>query len=582
MINVGSFTTAKDAVCRYIDREKIAVSKQRSLTPGLITDALCEYAHENPGSAELESVLAQYPRLLDCSCARDESRSLSIIEHAVNHRQRKAGAFYTPPQIIMHILHHVLQDKCVSLCDPACGTGLFLTQGAKQMAAIRCVETGEPYAQALKWTLCHSIFGADIDKGAVVLARCALASLVDFDVDVESALKRHIIRADALLRKWPRKFGCVVGNPPYIDSESMLRHQPDVRNAICQLYQSAKGNWDIYIPFIELAMRITEDGGRFGLLTPTDLMYARYAKSLQDLMLSQSNPIVYLDYTEAHPFSSARVKVSSLICQKEPCHVDARLRRIKYGRKYKLISDETSSLSRIEHLPAAQLGAIWDISDESLQLKLLPAKLGDYLQFSDGASTEEAYHIAEWMRDEDMGQDGLKLVNTGTIDPFKMRWGDREMVYLKRHWLHPMVPKSILSANLPRRYTQAMSPKILIAGLSRHIEAVAVPSGVLCGKSAVQGICIADVCLDAVAAYLNSTLVRDYVFQVYQSGTFTALGTHMTARIAENIPAPPLPMLSRDSLLSKLGSQARTTGVSAELQLLIDEAVLDAVGMSRS
>ena len=45
-------------------------------------------------------------------------------------------------------------------------------------------------------------------------------------------------------------FDIIIGNPPYIDSEAMTTLMPDQRIFCQKYYDSAKGNWDIYICFI--------------------------------------------------------------------------------------------------------------------------------------------------------------------------------------------------------------------------------------------------------------------------------------------------------------------------------------------
>ena len=56
---------------------------------------------------------------------------------------------------------------------------------------------------------------------------------------------------------------------------------------------------------------------------------------------------------------------------------------------------------------------------------------------------------------------------------------------------------------MPRRYRQSQREKVVVAGMASRIEAVVVPSGFLCGKSAVQIIPNLGICPYALAAFLN-------------------------------------------------------------------------------
>ena len=49
-------------------------------------------------------------------------------------------------------------------------------------------------------------------------------------------------------------FDIVIGNPPYVDSEEMKRSMPEQREIYTKKYSCAKGNWDLFVLFIEKGM----------------------------------------------------------------------------------------------------------------------------------------------------------------------------------------------------------------------------------------------------------------------------------------------------------------------------------------
>ena len=54
-------------------------------------------------------------------------------------------------------------------------------------------------------------------------------------------------------------FDIVIGNPPYIDSETMTNVMPEQRALLRQTYSNLSGNWDIYMAFWELANCLSRD-----------------------------------------------------------------------------------------------------------------------------------------------------------------------------------------------------------------------------------------------------------------------------------------------------------------------------------
>jgi len=70
---------------------------------------------------------------------------------------------------------------------------------------------------------------------------------------------------------------CVVGNPPYLDSETMTRNFPEEREFCTKNFDSASGNWDLFCVFIEKGLRLIRDNGKFGYIIPNKLLSAPYA-----------------------------------------------------------------------------------------------------------------------------------------------------------------------------------------------------------------------------------------------------------------------------------------------------------------
>ena len=100
-------------------------------------------------------------------------------------------------------------------------------------------------------------------------------------------------------------FDVVIGNPPYVDSENMTRTNPELRRILAKKYVSAKGNWDVYIPFCELSFNLMHEKGIAGLITPNKWLSINYGKSLRQLTKSLVYKIV--DYSRFRAFETTGV-----------------------------------------------------------------------------------------------------------------------------------------------------------------------------------------------------------------------------------------------------------------------------------
>ena len=123
-----------------------------------------------------------------------------------------------------------------------------------------------------------------------------------------------------------------------------------------------------------------------------------------------------------------------------------------------------------------------------------------------------------------------KLINTGTIDPLQTLWGERQTRYLKSGYLEPVILDKDIEAISPRRLVQAKSLKIVIAGMSKRIEAFLDVNGEYMAGIATVIVVASDngdiENFKYLAGILNSTLVSRWFtsnFNVTMAGGFLSI-----------------------------------------------------------
>jgi hypothetical protein len=330
-------------------------------------------------------------------------------------------------------------------------------------------------------------------------------------------------------------FDVVLGNPPYGDSESM---NPNVRSFVGRRWTTARGNWDLYVAFVEAAANLVRLGGYQAQVTPNKLLGSDYAASIQKLLLSRSILTVW-DFTGWKVFVDAAVDV-----------VIAVIRNTRAGG-----SDTTTFVSRmtgrttvatLEDLLALPDGYIsYPLSGspgEYLPLLTSNVRLKSVATVSDGATTGEAYELRKLVQDEPRADSStgewVRLVNTGTIDPFELHWGREKIRYLGFVGLYPAISAAMLVQSFPARATQAMSEKVVIAGLSTRLEAAVAPKGWLCGKSVNQVIPQPGVCAYAIAVLLNSHILNRLYSGLFGMRGLSGVWLNVGSRQLELLPVP--------------------------------------------
>ncbi|MFT7519127.1 MAG: SAM-dependent methyltransferase [Kiritimatiellia bacterium] len=452
------------------------------------------------------------------------------------------GAVYTPRALVDRSLAPLPwpKDQQLRIADLACGAGAFLVGTVRRMGAT-------PAQRA--YSLRH-IFGYDTCPRAVAITRMAL-TLAVLEVSPRPWSPIIRLRAQKIMASVQVKqvdslfdlhdttpFDTVIGNPPWEDAAAMCRRAPAWRALVAERYASAKGNWDLYCPFVELALDLLVPGGHLSLVLPDKIAQAEYASTVRGLMQPHLTSLHRLDSTDFN----AAINPVLLQAQKGP---DA-------------VGDTAAWL--LDDAPAVPQS--W-------------SPLGEWCQIFGAATVGEAYAFQALITDQPKpSDDDLRLVNTGTIDPFVHLWGRRPLRYLGRRLLHPVITANSTSEMPPKRLAQARTAKVIVAGLTKRLEAVADSEGALLpGKSTVVVVPPPGVSPDALCALLCAPCVtrmwrQQYSALALQNG-YLRVGPPQLRGLSLPILTPDSPLTER---LGQLARRGKTEGIAA-IETLLDEAI---------
>ena len=80
-------------------------------------------------------------------------------------------------------------------------------------------------------------------------------------------------------------FDVVIGNPPYVRIQALKEWAPIEVEHYKQAYKSAsKGNYDIYVVFVERGLSLLNKSGRLGFILPHKFFNAQYGEPLRELI----------------------------------------------------------------------------------------------------------------------------------------------------------------------------------------------------------------------------------------------------------------------------------------------------------
>jgi len=330
-------------------------------------------------------------------------------------------------------------------------------------------------------------------------------------------------------------FDVVIGNPPYLDSENMvLSGLGSLRDFISQRYATTKGNWDIYIAFMEIGFKMLSHSGMLSFITPDKWISKPFGDELRRILFRNINSIFDVG---RGVFETS--KVDSIVTKFTNKQTDEIT--IFSSKDAKIDFKRTVNKSilappyALDVLFSDSLGLISKIEKDSIALsKLFPL-------CENACATSDAYKLKEIIFDLESdsffnNKKHLKIINTGTIDKYVSRWGSKSMTYLKDKYLFPVVEKDDFFQLFKNTYSKkSIKPKIIIKGLTLLDACLDNDGTIIPGKSTmiITSDQIDD--LKCLLALLNSKIYIFYIKQRYSAASYNG-GISFTKEMINNLP----------------------------------------------
>jgi len=330
-------------------------------------------------------------------------------------------------------------------------------------------------------------------------------------------------------------FNVVIANPPYIDSEEMVRSgQKELREYICRRYIMTKGNWDIYIAFFELSFRILNSNGVISFITPDKWLSKPFGYELRSNTISKLYSILrsgreVFEYSKVDSIISIftnnifdKIKIldfrnNNIVFLREVCK---KILKPPYNLDF-LFSKNLPLILKIENIPTT---------------------LKKYGYCENACATSDAYKLKPLIKDLSKEQFNsekhLKVINTGTIGSYVSKWGKVKMTYLREKYKFPTVEKKEFFKAFNETYiNRAIKPKIIIKGLTL-LEACLDSEGVIIpGKSTLIVLSDKINSLKFLLAIINCKLATFYIQNRYPSSSYNE-GINFTKSMINELPIP--------------------------------------------
>jgi adenine-specific DNA-methyltransferase len=246
---------------------------------------------------------AHYLTLLSPQLALDVGAPLAARTSKAPARR---GIFFTPASLARTVVEQALRaapktDKReLRVFDPACGSGEFLKEFARQFHGIADGRT-------------LHLIGCDVSPVAVDMARFLVANEKRSTPGLR--MTSEIAQTDSLASAWPADIDFVVMNPPFVSTTDLSSEQ---RNVLVQRYAHvAQGRADLSFAFVFEAIRSLNDHSVLATLIPASVLDSRSAAALRSAIEQRGTPQVIAHFGSQGMFSNATVDTAMLVAALE-------------------------------------------------------------------------------------------------------------------------------------------------------------------------------------------------------------------------------------------------------------------------
>lgn len=310
-------------------------------------------------------------------------------------------------------------------------------------------------------------------------------------------------------------FDIVIWNPPYIDSEEMVKNQLNEREYISNNFDYTKWNWDIYIAFFEKWFKLLTNNWTLSYITPDKWLSKPFWIELRGNLLKNINLIVraWRDVFET-------AKVDSIITFFQNKKIES-IKVYEYlNNDFKYIIDIKKKWIKDPFILDFIFSTYVDVLNK---INLFDSTLSDISQCENACATSDAYRLKElvFSNSEFNSNSLLKIINTWTISKYINKWGKREMTYLKDKYLHPVVNKNEFLLKFPNSYGQkSLKSKIIIKWLTLLDWSLDLNWEYIPGKTTIIIVDNNINNLKVLLAFINSSLPIFYIKEMYSSSSY--------------------------------------------------------------
>lgn len=314
----------------------------------------------------------------------------------------------------------------LTICDPACGSGAFLTEAYHWFESHRCdllrdlqlVEPDAPEcrdgwgmpgnlddwrARSAHLILKNNIFGVDLSRESVEIAQLSLWIRTARRGQLLTDLSTNVVCGNSVVDSpdfdparafdWRASFpavferggfDAVVGNPPYVRQERLTAFKPHWGQAFPEVFDPIA---DLYVYFFGRSLEVLKPGGRLAFICANGFARAAFGAKLRASIQVRATLERFFDLGDTQVFKDAKdVTPVLIVIENRPPTEGDHVQSLRIRRSDDVTQVAKLALEQSIYIPLSRLSSdAWQFEDEAvfkLREKLLAGhqSLLDYVK----------------------------------------------------------------------------------------------------------------------------------------------------------------------------------------------------------
>ena len=385
-------------------------------------------------------------------------------------KRKKHGIVYTPDVIVDYIINKTVKKNTDTVCDPSCGTGVFLISAVQRLHKL----TGRPVSEIIE----NNIYGADILADHIKYCKILLTLYMLSTGDDKKLLSFNLRVCNSLTFDWkkyhPHGFDAVIGNPPYVRIQDI---SGDEKEELQTKWLTCKGSYNLYFAFFELGMSILNRKGVLGYITANSFFTSFAGKTLRKWMQDNRYVNKILDFTHLILFNATSYTCVIFMNKKNKTKIgynyinkyedlnniykikfsDNFYKDIKYDKWRLLRSDEREIIQKIENT-GRPLGTIADIRSGIATLK---DKIY-FIPYSSEKLIKKSYNDEVYFIENNIMRNIIKIPD---VNGSNEATPTHKIIfpYMRKNGRYELIPEDVMSQKYPKCYKYLCSVKDVLA-----------------------------------------------------------------------------------------------------------------------